>query len=157
MMKRKKSDYFKEVSALLFFLLILSFASCNFGGSQASDDNTAEVEVSGNDGKQSTGKPFFESKEHDFGEINYGEEVGARFGFENRGEMPLVIERVSTGCGCTVAEYTEKPIAPGESGFVEIIFDSRGKSGSQIQNARVYFKELKKPVRLSVVAQVVRK
>lgn len=157
MMKKKKSDCFKGFSVFLFFLLALIFVSCNFDGDKSADDHFSGIEASENKGKQPTGKPYFESEKHDFGKINYGEEVGARFGFENQGEKPLVIERVSTGCGCTVAEYTEKPVAPGEDGFVEVIFDSRGKSGSQIQNARVYFKGLEKPIRLSVVAQVVKK
>lgn len=157
MMKLKKSDSFPVFPVLLFLLFALSFGGCNFEENNSGENNSAGIETSETDGKQSEGKPFFEEKEHDFGKINFGEEVGARFGFENQGEMPLVIERVSTGCGCTVAEYTEKPVAPGEDGFVEIIFDSRGKSGSQIQNARVYFKDLRKPVQLSVVAQVVKK
>lgn len=157
MMKKNRSEFPKWSTVFLSFLFIFSLDSCNFGESQAGDDNSAGIQSLEDDRQQSGGEPYFESIEHDFGEIHYGEEVGARFGFENQGEGPLVIERVSTGCGCTVAEYTRKPVAAGDSGFVEIIFDSRGKSGSQIQNARVYFKDMKKPVRLSVVAQVVKK
>lgn len=143
------------VPLLLLLTLSLSVAcnSADRGGKDASGGSDA----SANAGEKPEGEPVFQKTEHNFGELDGGEEVGARFGFENQGEGPLIIERVSTGCGCTVAEYSEGPIPPEESGFVEIIFDSRGKSGAQFQNARVYFEGLSKPVRLSVVAQVVKK
>ena len=152
MVKKNSSRKFFPIVALL--IMVLASMGCNMTGGQ-SKDTSSEAEITVDEA--TAGEPVFEYKEHDFGEITYGEEVGARFGFENQGKGPLVIERVSTGCGCTVAEYTKKPVAPGEGGFVEVIFFFCGKSGAQIQNARVYFKGVKKPVRLSVVAQVVRK
>ncbi|PWD97702.1 DUF1573 domain-containing protein [Marinilabilia rubra] len=115
-----------------------------------------------NDGQEivddkNPGQPVFSNSEHDFGEIEPGDEVGARFSFSNKGAGSLIIERVSTGCGCTVAEYSKKPVSPGDEGFVEVIFDSRGKHGAQFQQVNVYFQGLNKPSRLSIVAQVVKK
>lgn len=137
----------KLILSLFAFLLILS--ACNKGQKQSDAEGSgeAESEIFG-------GNPEFEAMEHNFGVLDYGEEVGARFGYKNTGEGLLMIERVVTGCGCTVAEYSEKPLQSGETGFVEVIFDSRGKRGSQFQEARVFFRGHKTPVRLSIFAEV---
>jgi hypothetical protein len=149
-MKTNLKTFF-SFSVFLSILLILGGCALKSGKeSQRSESESLA-------GDQKFGKPVFENSEHDFGRIQPGEEVGARFSFENQGEGPLIIERVSTGCGCTVAEYSKEPVAPGESGFVEIIFDSRGKHGAQFQQANVHFQGLKKSSRLSIVAQVVKK
>ncbi len=133
-------------------VLLLLIAGCNFASksdeSEEEDDFTAD---------SFGGAPTFEVVEHDFGNLDSGEEVGARFGYNNSGDGLLLIERVATGCGCTVAEYSEKPIKKGEEGFVEVIFDSRGKRGAQFQEIRVYFRNHKKPVRLSIIAEVGKK
>ena len=52
------------------------------------------------------------------------------FTFTNTGTRPLVIQKVKTQCGCTVARYSRRPIAPGERGEVRAVFragkDTRG-------------------------------
>jgi hypothetical protein len=147
MMLRKPIKCFLPTVGVFLLLLMVG---CNFSGESkkgADSENEASADRFGGD-------PEFELLEHDFGTIAPGEEVGARFGFKNTGDKPLLIERVGTGCGCTVAQYSEKPVQPGNSGFVEIVFDSRGKRGSQFQEARVYFKGHKNPYRLSIFAEV---
>lgn len=139
-------------TGLVAGVLLLLMAGCNLGSSHKESDEMNNVT-----GDSLAGKPDFEVVEHDFGTIDSGEEVGARFGYKNSGAGFLMIERVSTGCGCTVAEYSEKPLKKGETGFVEVIFDSRGKRGAQFQEVRVYFREHKKPVRLSIIAEVDKK
>lgn len=37
------------------------------------------------------------------------------FKLKNTGNYPLLIQDVSTSCGCTVAKYDKKPVPPGES------------------------------------------
>lgn len=134
------------------FLLSLMFVAAGCGytlGRDSSQENNTES-AEDNFG----GEAFFEVTEHNFGELSPGDEVGARFGYSNIGDGLLLIDRVTTGCGCTVAEYSENPLKKGENGFVEIIFDSRGKRGAQIQEARVYFRGHHQPVRLSIFAEV---
>ena len=50
-----------------------------------------------------------------------------KFKFKNVGNAKLVINRVSTTCGCTVADYPKDFIAPGASGYITITYDGRGK------------------------------
>lgn len=54
-----------------------------------------------------------------FGKVTSGDTVRHRFRFVNQGQKPLLVQSVVAGCACTASAYTESPIAPGDSGFVE--------------------------------------
>jgi hypothetical protein len=49
------------------------------------------------------------------GKVLLGEEVEAVFNVKNTGKYPLIISEVKGSCSCTVAEYPEEPIEPGET------------------------------------------
>ncbi len=96
----------------------------------------------------------FDTLHHAFGELKSGEEVACRFGFTNTGTAPLLIRDVKAGCGCTNVQYPQKPVKPGESGSVEITFNTRGKNGHQHQNAVVLSNAEEPSIVLSITAQV---
>jgi len=73
----------------------------------------------------------------DFGKITEGEKVTFNFRFRNSGKKPLVITNTTASCGCTVPEKPEKPILPGEEGFIKVVFNSAGKNGHQQKNITV--------------------
>jgi hypothetical protein len=73
----------------------------------------------------------FEKDVHDFGTIIQGEKVSYKFKFTNTGASDLLITDAKGSCGCTVPEYPRTPVKPGESGEIDVIFDSTGKSGQQ--------------------------
>ena len=79
----------------------------------------------------------FEEDFHDFGKLNEGEKVTYAFKFKNTGKAPLIINNVSTSCGCTVSSYPKKPIKPGEGASIDISFDSEGKHGFQSKSITV--------------------
>jgi hypothetical protein len=60
-----------------------------------------------------------------FGTINKGEKADIQFHCKNTGNKPLIFVNVRPGCGCTVADYTKKPIAPGSEGIITATFDSK--------------------------------
>ncbi len=63
---------------------------------------------------------------HDFGVINSrGGDVNCSFTVTNRGDEPLVIERVVTSCSCTKASISRKPLAPGESREMKVTYEVR--------------------------------
>jgi Protein of unknown function (DUF1573) len=64
-----------------------------------------------------------------FKKIKEGEKVNISFRFRNTGKVPLTILTVRPGCGCTIAEKPEAPIAPGKEGVIKGSFDSEGKPG----------------------------
>ena len=68
---------------------------------------------------------------YNFGSIAEGDKVEYNFRFKNTGKKPLVITNASASCGCTVPEKPEKPVLPGETSFIKVVFNSKGKSGHQ--------------------------
>jgi hypothetical protein len=66
---------------------------------------------------------------YNFGKVTDGEIVEFSFRFKNTGNKPLVIEKTTASCGCTVPEKPEQPILPGEIGFIKVKFDSKGRVG----------------------------
>jgi len=125
----------------IVFLLLLSagiFISCENSNNKISTDVVKNP--SSADAKTNTGDlPViaFEETTHDFGKIIQGEKVSYTFKFENTGESDLLISRVSTSCGCTVGDYPKEPIEPGESGKIEVTFNSHGKKGFQNKSVTV--------------------
>ncbi|WKN45551.1 DUF1573 domain-containing protein [Tunicatimonas pelagia] len=73
----------------------------------------------------------FEELNYDFGTITEGEIVEHTFTFTNTGEAPLVIQSTSASCGCTTPSYSREPVAPGETGEVQVKFNSQNRPGVQ--------------------------
>ena len=73
----------------------------------------------------------FEKELHDFGQLVDGEKVSYSFKFSNSGDAPLIISNAKGSCGCTVPNWSREPIAPGESGSIDVTFNSSGRSGKQ--------------------------
>ncbi len=65
----------------------------------------------------------------DFGKIKEGEMVEFSYRFKNTGKEPLVVVEALASCGCTVPEKPEKPIEPGEIGYLKVKFNSDRKPG----------------------------
>lgn len=73
----------------------------------------------------------FDKEVYNFGVITEGESVKYDYSFKNTGKTPLIITNAMATCGCTVPEYPTKPIKPGASGVIKVIFNSVGKIGLQ--------------------------
>lgn len=66
----------------------------------------------------------FKSEVVDYGDIAKGSDGVRQFEFTNTGNAPLVISKVYSSCGCTIPKKPEAPIAPGESGVIEVKYDT---------------------------------
>ena len=108
--------------------------------STASDERKESGESSG--GTQTApaevAQITFETMEHDFGKIREGEKVTYRFKFKNAGKVPLKITDVKPSCGCTASDYTREPVPPGGEGYIEVVFDSQGRTGTQQKTVTVF-------------------
>ena len=132
---------------LLFIISILIiFVSCN------NNSNISEEFV------DSTGKPEikFQFEKHEFGKLIQGEKVSYNFKFTNVGGGNLIIENVQTSCGCTVSEYTEKPVPSGKSGKVKITFNSAGKLGKQHKRITIKTNTEEPETELVITAKIVK-
>ena len=60
----------------------------------------------------------------DYGEIAKGSDGVRVFEFTNTGNAPLIISNVKSTCGCTVPKKPKGPIMPGETGEIEVKYDT---------------------------------
>jgi hypothetical protein len=135
---------------LILSVMITAFLSfsCN---SQTGQGKIQVRQITGTDSSVIA----FSEYEHDFGKVTSGEKVASIFSFENKGKGPLVILSVATSCGCTVPKYDTKPIDPGKSGTLEVVFDSSGKTGKQSKTITVTTNASKPVVLLKISCEVI--
>ena len=67
----------------------------------------------------------FETETIDYGTIEKGADGVRVFKFTNVGDAPLIISKVKSSCGCTVPKKPEGAIMPGETGEIEVKYDTR--------------------------------
>jgi hypothetical protein len=130
---------------LLFLLITVVFISCdNRRKDKISDDAGKQTELAL---KDSTTVSIIDSS-YNFGKVTDGEKVEYNYRFKNTGSRPLVIISASGSCGCTVPQKPEKPVLPGEIGFIKVVFDSKGRVGDThktvtvLSNAKPEFPQL---------------
>ena len=87
--------------------------------------------------KVNAAKIDFASKTWNLNNVKSGAKVDFDFKFTNKGKSELTIRKVFASCGCTVAKYDSKPIAPGKTGTIKVSFDSKGKEGTQNKTVTV--------------------
>ena len=119
------------------FLILLAGAiliSCDVRkNDKVVDDAVQQME----DAKKDTTTVQLIDSVYNFGTIAEGEKVTYSFRFKNSGTKPMVITNTSASCGCTVPEKPEKPIMPGETGSIKVVFNSKGKLGHNEKNITV--------------------
>ena len=75
----------------------------------------------------------FREESWNFGRIKQGDVLTHEFIFKNEGNVPLLIEKVETTCGCTAALASANQIEPGAEGKIKASLDTRGYSGKIIK------------------------
>ncbi len=89
------------------------------------------IVISSNVFAQQKAKIVFNETEHDFG--SFKEDDGAQtttFKFKNEGDVPLVLNNVRASCGCTTPKWTREPVAPGNSGEIQVSYNPRNRPGA---------------------------
>lgn len=80
----------------------------------------------------------FDRMKHDFGKVKEDTDNKTFFTVTNTGSNPLVIETVKASCGCTTPKKPEKPIMPGKSDRIEVVFHPKeGQLKQQNKTVRV--------------------
>ena len=72
-----------------------------------------------------------------FGSIKEGDSVLIQFRFKNRGETVLFILEAIPSCGCTVTNYPQNAILPGDQGAITATFSSNEHPGSTTKSILV--------------------
>ncbi|MDN3596552.1 DUF1573 domain-containing protein [Zunongwangia endophytica] len=73
---------------------------------------------------QKAAKMQFKSETIDYGEIKKGSDGVRVFEFTNTGDIDLVIKDVTSSCGCTIPTKPESPVKPGETGKIEVKYNT---------------------------------
>jgi hypothetical protein len=138
-------------------LYITGFLAFILLGPACTNKKSSEISGTVKDVAGSTPDISFVKTEHNFGRVMQGEKVGYSFVFTNDGDASLVILDASASCGCTVPKYSSEPIAPGEKGSVEVVFDSSGRMGQQSKTVTLKTNGKVQVVYLTVKANIIRK
>ena len=77
------------------------------------------------------GELLWESSVQEFERAPGDGSVEAHYGFKNIGSTPVTILRISSSCGCTVAQTDKKTYLPGESGQITARFSFGNRKGLQ--------------------------
>jgi hypothetical protein len=137
----------KMVAICLLIVSLFAFSCRNTG------KNSADSAVQKPDSEKAV--LSFREYEHNFGNVTQGEKVGFIFSFENKGRSDLVIMSATASCGCTVPKFDSRPVAPAESGELEVVFDTEGRSGVQSKTITVKSNATVPVVLLKIVANIV--
>lgn len=93
----------------------------------------------------------FEPAAWDFGTIRETDgRVSHTFRGVNRGTAPVVLLDVVASCGCTVPEFSKRPLLPGEETAVKVTFDPAGRPGIFEKELGVYSAERRKIATLTI-------
>ena len=74
--------------------------------------------------QEKVAKIEFKTEVIDYGTIEKGADGVRVFEFTNTGNAPLIISNVKSTCGCTVPKKQDGPIMPGETGEIEVKYDT---------------------------------
>lgn len=95
---------------------------------------------------------------HEFGIIREeGGEVEHTFTIQNVGKVPLVIDRITTSCGCTLPEWSKEPVPPGKSTDVKVWYDPEGRPGNFYKTISVYSNAETRRTVMTIRGEVTRK
>src|SRR5450432_3517604 len=120
-----------------YLLTCFLFATLFAGGCNDPKAPVAGASTPSNAVMDSTTIQWLDST-RDFGKIEEGQKLDVSFRFKNTGDKPLVIDRVQPSCGCTVADQSKDPVAPGAEGQIKAVFNSEGHLGTNHKTLFVY-------------------
>jgi len=94
---------------------------------------------------------------YDFGRIESNSVVRHEFEIRNVGSAPLRLTKGDSSCRCTVLNFEEAELGPGQSIKIALEFNGKDYVGPVTQHATLYTNDLRRPqVKLTVKADVVR-
>lgn len=89
------------------------------GWVSALNPNPSQVKTEGSD-------YTLDRTEHDFGQVTQGDTVSTLFKVK-AGEALVVLLSATTDCGCTRAEFPKRPLRPGDTAQVKVVFAAKDK------------------------------
>jgi hypothetical protein len=131
----------------VIFTLVFGFISCN-ENNNSQKQNTKQNEKA---------VMVFEQMDHDFGTVTEGEKVIYSFKFTNTGKVDLHLTSVGTSCGCTASNYPHQAIKAGDTGQIQVTFNSANRLGMQHKKVTIRANTDPQFTVLNVYAKVIEK
>ena len=96
----------------------------------------------------------FETRAYDFGTAYPNQRLVHQFAFKNAGNEPLIVDRVTTSCGCTAAVISSSTIPAGGEGIISVTM-TVAAPGKMHKTSTVFSNDPNKPrMVLDVLADV---
>jgi hypothetical protein len=123
------------MKSIFYSMLVMSILACEskteVNEKKGKIESSVAVDEPKNAGDSTSEKDFglttmkFDKEEIDLGNVKKGSKTTAVFTVTNTGKNPLNISNVQPSCGCTTASKPEKPIPPGGSDKIEVVFEPK--------------------------------
>lgn len=98
----------------------------------------------------------FDRQECDLGTILWNNVKTAKFTVKNTGSKAATINNVEVSCGCTVVDWSRKPVEPGKSSDITVSYNAE-MLGHFTKQVAVYTSNSKRPHYLAISGNVVAK
>jgi hypothetical protein len=142
-------------------LLIILAASISLSACGSADEKTTSTPLTEEqkaaatkDSANFTTIQWLDSTYTDLGKVKEGRVVEISYRFLNSGNKNLIITNVSAGCGCTIPEKPEEPIAPGKEGIIKAKFDSKNRKGENRKDVFVQANTIPRDMTLTFRVEV---
>ncbi len=98
----------------------------------------------------------FDKVVQDFGPISQGSQARASIIFTNTGKDELNIRAIQPNCSCVKAFIDRENIKPGESGLLNLVFDTSGRVGYEQKAVAIFSNDPGAPTQVITVKGTVR-
>ena len=147
----------KTISRSIIFVFAFLLSLVSFNGCADSQKDTNEKQEKQNIDPEALPEISFKDPEHDFGKVTEGEKVGWFFYFTNTGGQDLIIQNVTSSCGCTIPDYSREPVPPGGEGSIKVLYNSLGRNGFDTKYVNVVSNAKTSNIRLKLEVEIIKK
>ncbi len=95
----------------------------------------------------------FDKMIHDFGTVEQNDPTETVFTFTNTSDGEVKLTRVKASCGCTTPSYTTEAVAPGQTGEINVKYNS-ARIGAFNKSITVYYDSAATPIVLRIRGKV---
>lgn len=90
----------------------------------------------------------------DAGILPKGTVINKTFTIKNSGDKPIQIEGLRIPCDCIKAETEINMLQPGESGQINVVFDTQGYEGHEVKSVYVEYRGASEELRLVITTEL---
>lgn len=91
----------------------------------------------------------------DFGKVAEGGMFQDSIQLKNTGKSTLIVREIESPCGCTRTRLSKPFVEPGQSEWLYVSFNSKGREGPQLKELKIICNDPRKPERNLVVKAAV--